>query len=73
MFLRTDNKVKIKENEKGDSYLDLAGELKKLCNINVMVMPVVIGALGTVPKSFVRELEELEMGERAETIQTTVF
>ena len=32
---------------------------------------VVIGALKTIPKSLIRELEELEIGGRAETLQTT--
>ena len=33
----------------------------------------IICALGTVPEGWVRELEELEIGGLAETIQTTVF
>ena len=43
--------------------------LKKLSNMRVMVIPVVIGAFGTVPKGLERGLEELELGERIETIQ----
>ena len=39
----------------------------------VTVIPIVISALGTIPKGLVRELEELEIGGRAETIQTTAF
>ena len=31
-----DNRVKIKENERRDKYLDLAGELKKLWNMKVL-------------------------------------
>ena len=38
--------------------------------MEVTVVPVVIGALGTIPKGLVRRLEELEIGERADTIQT---
>ena len=41
-----DHRVKLKENEKKDKYLDLARELKKLWNIKVTVISVVIGALG---------------------------
>ena len=40
--------VKQKEIEKRDKYIDLAGELIKLGNMKVTVIPVVIGALGTV-------------------------
>ena len=39
--------------------------------MKMTVISIVIGAIGSVPKSLARRLEELEMGERAETIQTT--
>ena len=45
-----DHRVKLKESDKKDKYLDLAGELKKLWNIKVTVLSIVIGALGTVTK-----------------------
>ena len=48
-----DHRVKLKENEKKDKYLDLAKELKKLWNMKVTVIPIVIGALGTVTKGLV--------------------
>ena len=44
-----DHKMKIKENENGGKYLDLARELKKLWNMRVMVIPIVIGMLGIIP------------------------
>ena len=58
----------IKENEKRDKYLDFARELKKLWNMKAMVIPIVIGAFGTVPRCLLRGLEELEIEGRAETI-----
>ena len=64
-----DPRVKVKENK----YLNLAGELRKLWNMKVTVIPVITGSLRMVPKSFVRGLEELEIGGRAETIETTVL
>ena len=43
-----DHRVKLKENEK-DKYLDLGRELKKkLCNMKVTFIPIVIDALRTV-------------------------
>ena len=42
-----DHRVKLKESEKKDKYLDLAWELKKLRNMKVTVIPTVISALGT--------------------------
>ena len=50
-----DYKVKIKESEKSDKYLDLARELRKLLNIRVTVIPIVIGALGTIPKGLEKD------------------
>ena len=48
-----DHRVKLKESKKRDKYPDLARELKKLWNMKVMVIPIVIGALGTVTKGLV--------------------
>ena len=45
-----DHRVKLKESEKNDKYLDLAGELKKLWNMKVTIIPIVIGAFYTVTK-----------------------
>ena len=40
----------LKESEKKDKYLDLARELKKLWNMKVTIVPIVIDALCTVTK-----------------------
>ncbi len=42
-----DHRINLKKSEKKDKYLDLARELKKLWNMKVEIVPVVIGALGT--------------------------
>ena len=36
-----------------------------------MVIPIVIGALGTVTKGLVQRLKDMEIRGRVETIQTT--
>ena len=43
-----DHRIKLKECEKKDKYLDLARELKKLWNMKVTIIPIVIGAFVTV-------------------------
>ena len=48
---------KSKECEKTDKYLDLAKEPKKLWNMKVTIIPIGIGALGTVTKGMVQGLE----------------
>ena len=68
-----DHRIKLKECEKKDKYLDLARELKKLWNMQVKIIPIVIGAFGTVTKGLLKGLEDLEIGGRVETIQTTTL
>ena len=60
-----DHKGKIKENE--NKYLYLTKKIRKLWIMRV------ISALGSVFKGMERGLEELEIGGRIETIQTTLF
>ena len=66
-----DHWIKLKECEKKDKYLDLARELKKLWNMQVTIILIVIGAFGTVTKGLQKGLEDLEVGGWVETIQTT--
>ena len=37
------------------------------------ILPIVIGAFGTVTKGSLKGLEDLEVGDRVETIQTTAL
>ena len=46
----TDHGINLKEWEKKDKYLDLARELKNLWKMKVTIVPIVIGALGTITK-----------------------
>ena len=52
-----------------DKYLDLARELKKLWNIKMTIVPIVMSAFGTITKGLLKGLEDLEFGGRVETIQ----
>ena len=63
-----DHRIKLTECEKKDMYLDFARELKKLT-----IIPIVIGAFGTVTKGLLKGQEDLEVGGRVETIQTTTL
>ena len=64
---------KLKECEKKDEYLDLTRELKKLWNMQVTIIPTVIDAFGTVTNGLLKGLENMEVGGRVETIQTTAL
>ena len=63
-----DHRINLNESEKKDKYLNLARELKKLGNMKVTIVPIVIGALGTITKGLLKGLEDLEVGGRVETI-----
>ena len=70
---RPDDRVKLKESEKKDKYLDFAKKLKKLWNIKVTFILIVIGALVRVTEGLLKGLEDLEIRGRVETIQTTAL
>ena len=41
--------------------------------MKVTIVPIVIGALGTIIKELLKGLEDFEVGRRVETIQTTAL
>ena len=55
-----DHRMKLKESEKKDKYQNLARELKKkLWNMEVIIILIVISAFGTVTKGLLNGLEDL--------------
>ena len=62
-----------KEKEKIDKYRDLARELRKLWKVKTRVVPIVIGALGTIPKGLVGHLESLGVNLDLAKIQKTTL
>ena len=42
-------------------------------NMEVTIIQIVIGAFGRVTKGLLKDLEDLEVGGRVETIQTTTL
>ena len=64
-------RVKIKENENIDKYLNLAGELKKLWNIKVKIIAIAVCTLGTVSKKQEKGPEGQEISGIIKTILTT--
>ena len=68
-----DHRINLKESKKKDKYLYLARGLIKLWNMKVTIVPIVIGALGTISKGLLKGLEDLEVGGGVETIQTTAL
>ena len=68
-----DHRIKLKKSEKKHKYLDLAREWQKIWNMKVTIIPIMIGAFGTVTKGLLKGLEDLEVVGRVETIQTTAL
>ena len=68
-----DHRVKLKESEKSCLYIDLGLRTEKLWNMKGTVIPIVIGALGTVTKALIQRLDDLEIREQVETIRTTTL
>ena len=71
--LPSHRKKKLKEWEKKDKNLDLPRELKKLWNVKVTIVPIVIGAFGTITKGLLKGLDNMEVGGRVETIEMTTL
>ena len=67
------HKIKLKECKKKDKYLDLARELKKLRNMMITMLLIVIGSFGTVSKGLWKGMEDSEVGRRVETNETTAL
>ena len=70
-----DHRVKLKESEKKDKYLDLTTELKNTGEheSDIYTNCNWCSLLGTVTKGLIKGLKDLKMGKRGETIQTTAL
>lgn len=55
-----DTRVEEKEREKIDKYQDLKIEIRRIWDMPVEIVPIIIGTLGTIPRSLKRNLEKLE-------------
>ena len=63
-----DHRAKVEDCEKLDRYHDIGRELKrKQSNIQVTVIPIMVGALGKIPNNLEKTLEELEILGRINT------
>ena len=67
----TDHKVKVKEVKNVDKHVDFAREDKKLWNMKVTVISILVEALGTFPPNLEKGLDDLKVREKAETMLMT--
>ena len=59
-----DSNVRQKETEKYEKYQDLAREIKRIWKSRTKVVPVVVGALGSVSTKLAGHLEQLGIKDR---------
>ena len=63
MTVPSDRKIALKEIEKKRKYKDLELEIQRMWHMKTIVIPVVVGALGTVKKGMVENIKRVS--ERA--------
>ena len=68
-----DVNIRNKEQEKIIKYQDLAREIRKIWNVSTKVIPIVIGALGTVTGRLEQYLKEIGVTTRIELIQKSTL
>ena len=68
-----DVNIRNKEQEKIVKYQDLAREIRKIWNVSTKVIPIVIGALGTVTDRLEQNLKDIGVTTRIELIQKSTL
>ena len=68
-----DSNVRQKETKKYEKYQHLAKEMKRIWKSRTKVVPVVVGALGSVSKKLAGHLEQLGIKDRTRTMQKSAL
>ena len=68
-----DSNVLQKETEKYEKYQDLAREIKRIWKSRTKVVPVVVGALGSVSKKLAGKLKQLGIKDQTRTMQKSAL
>ena len=66
-----DSRIEGREKDKMKGYNDLKTELKKIWDMPVKVIPVVVGALGITPKKLKQRLSDIGIETRIVELQKT--
>ena len=70
-YQKFDYLVKLNKGEKKDKYLIFPRETKRVWDMKMSVIPILVAALGTFPNGLLKRLEDLEHRGQVETIKTT--
>ena len=68
-----DSRIEEKEKDKIQKYQDLGRELQKIWNVEVRIIPLVVGALGAIPKQFGNRLKQIGIAVGTAQVQKTVL
>ena len=68
-----DHKIDQKEIEKITNYADLKLEVSRMWNCEATVVPIIIGALGSIPKNLHKHLDKLETECKIVTFQKSAL
>ena len=68
-----DSNILQKETEKCEKHQDLAREIQRIWKSRTKVVPVVVGALGSVSKKLAGHLEQLGIKNRTRTMQKSAL
>ena len=68
-----DSRIEEKEKDKIEKYQDLGRELRKIWNVKVKIIPLVVGCLGAIPKQFGNRLKQIGFTAGTAQVQKTVL
>ena len=73
MAIPEDGRVRAKEDEKVEKYQDLARKVRKMWGVRTKVIPIVVGALGTIPMRLKENLRTIGVDTSIELIQRSAL
>ena len=73
MAIPEDGRVRAKEDEKVEKYQDLATEVRKMWGVRTKVIPIVVGALGTIPMRLKENLRAIGVDTSIELIKRSAL
>ena len=63
----------MRRRRKIEKYQDLGGELQKISNVKVKIIPLVVGSLGAITKQFGNRLKQIGITTGTAQVQNTVL
>ena len=68
-----DNNLILKRNEKLGNYSELQLEIARMWDKETLIVPIIIGALGSIPNDLECNLKKLDISHNVETLQKSVY